>query len=83
VGSEIFSFMDGFFWIQSDSDLALRINIRQCLYVLGGLSHIKKMPFGLKNVGATFQWAMSFTFHDLKHIVEAYLDDLVASLARG
>jgi hypothetical protein len=36
------------------------------------------MPFGLKNVGAMFQWAMSFSFHDLKHIVEAYLDDLVA-----
>jgi hypothetical protein len=35
------------------------------------------MPFGLKNVSATFQRAMNFTFHDLKHIVEAYLDDLV------
>jgi hypothetical protein len=38
----------------------------------------QKMPFGLKNVGATFQWAMSFSFHDLKHIVEAYLDDLAS-----
>jgi hypothetical protein len=36
------------------------------------------MPFGLKNVGATFQWAMSFSFHDLKHIVEAYIDDLAS-----
>jgi hypothetical protein len=36
------------------------------------------MPFGLKNVGATFQWAMSFVFHDLKHIVESYLDDLAS-----
>jgi len=36
------------------------------------------MPFGLKNVGATFQRAMTFNFHDLKHIVEAYLDDLSA-----
>jgi hypothetical protein len=36
------------------------------------------MPFGLKNVGATFQCAMTFAFHDLKHIVEAYLDDLAA-----
>jgi hypothetical protein len=37
-----------------------------------------KMPFGLKNVGAlaTFQWVMYFSFHDLKHIVKAYLDDL-------
>jgi hypothetical protein len=38
----------------------------------------RKMPFGLKNAGATFQRAMSFSFHDLKHIVEAYLDDLTS-----
>jgi hypothetical protein len=38
----------------------------------------RKMPFGLKNVGATFQQAMSFSFHDLKHIVVAYLDDLAS-----
>ena len=38
----------------------------------------KKMPFGLKNVGATFQWAMNFSFHDIKDIVEPYLDDLHA-----
>jgi hypothetical protein len=36
------------------------------------------MPFGLKNVIATFQHAMTFAFHDLKHIVEAYLDDLAS-----
>jgi hypothetical protein len=36
------------------------------------------MPFNLKNIGATFQRAMTFAFHDLKHIVEAYLDDLSA-----
>jgi hypothetical protein len=38
----------------------------------------RKMPFGLKNVGETFQWAMSFSFHDLKHIVDAYIDDLAS-----
>jgi hypothetical protein len=37
-----------------------------------------KMPFGIKNSGATFQWAMSFSFHELKHIVEDYLNDLVS-----
>jgi hypothetical protein len=36
------------------------------------------MPFDLKTVGETFQRAMTFAFHDLKKIVEAYLDDLVA-----
>jgi hypothetical protein len=36
------------------------------------------MPFFLKNAGPTFQHAMTFTFHDLKNIVEAYLDDLAS-----
>ena len=36
------------------------------------------MPFGLKNAGATFQRAMSYYFHDLAHIILAYLDDLTA-----
>ena len=36
------------------------------------------MPFGLKNAGATFQWAMTYYFHDLVHILLVYLDDLTA-----
>jgi hypothetical protein len=36
----------------------------------------RKLPFGLKNVGVTFQRAMSYAFHDIKHIVQPYLDDL-------
>ena len=36
------------------------------------------MPFGLKNVGATFQRAMTLIFHDLKSIIEVFLDDLAA-----
>ena len=34
------------------------------------------MPFGLKNVGATFSRGMTLIFHDLKAIIEVYLDDL-------
>lgn len=34
------------------------------------------MPFGFKNVGATFQCTMSYVFHDLTWIILAYLDDL-------
>ena len=36
------------------------------------------MPFGLKNARATFQWAMTLIFHNLKTIIEVYLDDLAA-----
>jgi hypothetical protein len=38
----------------------------------------RKIPFGLKNVETTFKRAMKFAFHDLKHIVKAYHDDLIA-----
>jgi hypothetical protein len=38
----------------------------------------RKLLFGLKNVGATFQWAMSYAFHDIKHIVQPYLDEIHA-----
>ena len=38
----------------------------------------QKMPFSLKNIGATFQRAMTLIFHDLKMIIEVYLDDLAA-----
>lgn len=42
------------------------------------------MPFGLKNIGATYQWAMTLIFHDFIHkVLEDYVDDiLVKSLAR-
>jgi hypothetical protein len=36
------------------------------------------MPFGLKNAGTTFQWAMKYIFYDLDHIILAYLDNLTA-----
>ena len=35
-----------------------------------------KLPYGLKNAGMTFQHAMSYAFHDIKHVVEPYLDEL-------
>eukprot|EP00253_Pinus_taeda_P013849 PITA_13849 len=41
-----------------------------------------KLPFGLKNTRETFQRAMSYAFHDIKHIVQPYLDDLPAHSLR-
>jgi len=46
------------------------------IYPLGAFAY-RKIPFGLKNIGETFQHATNFIFHDLKHIFEAYLDYLV------
>ena len=42
-----------------------------------GTFSYRKIPFGLKNVGATFQRAMDYAFNDIKHIVQPYLDDLL------
>eukprot|EP00253_Pinus_taeda_P017487 PITA_17487 len=42
----------------------------------------KKLPFGLKNSGATFQRAMSYAFHDIRHIVQPYQDDLPTHSAK-
>jgi hypothetical protein len=72
-----FSFMDvfsGYNQIQIKPEDQHKMTFN-CLW---GTFSYRKMPFGLKNAGATFQWAMSFAFHDLKHIVEAYLDDLAS-----
>jgi hypothetical protein len=77
IDNEIFSFMDGFF---SYNQIQIKWEDQhKTMFICpwGNFSY-QKMLFGLKNVGATFQWAMSYSFHDIKHIVEAYLDDLVA-----
>jgi hypothetical protein len=43
-----------------------------------GTFFYQKLPFGLKNASVTFQRAMSYAFHDIKNIVQPYLDDLPA-----
>jgi hypothetical protein len=74
AGSEIFSLMDRF----SDYN---QINItpedqhKTSFICPWGTFTYKKLPFGLKNAGATFQRDMSYAFHDIKHIFQPYLDD--------
>ena len=41
-----------------------------------------KIPFDLKNDGATFQRSMSYAFHDIKKIIEVYLDDWTSKSRR-
>jgi hypothetical protein len=77
AGCEVFSFMDGFSGY-NQIQIKPEDQHKTTFICPWGTFSYRKMPFGLKNVGATFQWAMSFSFHDLKHIVEAYLDDLAS-----
>ena len=38
----------------------------------------RNMPFGLTNVGATYQWAATTLIHDMIHKeVEVYVDDMI------
>jgi len=75
AGCEVFSFMHGFSGYDHIQIKPEDQNKTTFIYHWGIFVY-RKIPFGLKNVGATFKQAMSFSFHDLRHIVEAYLDDL-------
>ena len=46
--------------------------------ILWGTFAYRVIPFVLKNVGATFQRAMTHCFHDLIHIMLVCLDNLIA-----
>ena len=77
AGSEVFSFMEGFSGY-NQMQIKLEDQHKTAFISPWGTFVYKKMPFVLKNVASTFQWAMNFAFHDIKAIVEPYLDDLAA-----
>ena len=77
VGSEVFSFMDGFFGY-NQIQIKPKDKHKIAFICPWGTFAYRKMPFGLKNAGATFQRAMTLIFHDLKSIIEVFLDDLAA-----
>jgi len=76
AGSKLLSFLDGFSrynQILVHPDDRLKMTFRTNL----GTYSYQKVPFGLINVGATFQHAMDITFKDLiNKIVFIYLDDI-------
>ena len=73
----MFSFMDGFSGYNQINILPADQPKMAFICPWGTFAYCK-LPFGLKNAGATFQRAMSYAFHDIKHIVQPYLDDLPA-----
>ena len=77
MGCEVFSFMDGFLGY---NQIQIKpVDQHKTTFICPwGTFVYRKMPFGLKNAGAAFQWAMSFYFHDLRHIFKEYLDDLAS-----
>jgi hypothetical protein len=76
AGSEIFSLMDSFSGC-NQINIFLRDQHKTTFICPWGTFAYRKLPFSLKNVGATFQHAMSYAFHDIKHIVQPYLDDIL------
>jgi hypothetical protein len=77
VGSEIFSLMDGFSSYNQINILPTDQHKTSFICPWGTFTY-QKLPFGSKNVGATFQCPMSYSFHYIKNIVQSYQDDLSA-----
>jgi hypothetical protein len=73
--SEIFSLMDGFSSYNQINILPVDQHKTTFICPWSTFTY-RKLPFDLKNVGANFQRAMSYSFHDIKHILQPYLDDL-------
>ncbi|KAA0059585.1 uncharacterized protein E5676_scaffold640G00360 [Cucumis melo var. makuwa] len=82
TGHEALSFMDG-----SSGYNQIRMDLLDeemtTFRTPKGIYCYKVMPFGLKNVGATYQRAMQKVFDDMLHkYVECYVDDLVVKPKR-
>ena len=69
--------MDGFS-VYNQIEILLSDQQKKAFIFPWGNFSYHKLPFGLKKAGATFQRAMLYAFHDIKHVVEPYLDDLLA-----
>ena len=64
AGSDIFSFMDGFFGYNQINISPTDQHKTAFICPWSNFSY-KRLPFGLKNASATFQRAMSYAFHDI------------------
>ena len=69
--------MDGFFDYNQINICPDDQHKKTFIYPRGTFAH-NKLPFGLNNVGETFQRTMDYAFNEIKHIVQPYLYDLPA-----
>ena len=73
-----FSFIDGFSGY-NQIRMAPEDREKTAFVIMWGTFCYKVMPFGLKNVGATYQRAMVMLFHDMMHNeIKVNVDDLIA-----
>jgi hypothetical protein len=75
VGHEALSFMDGFSGY-NQIQIHPVDQYKTAFTTPWGTFAYRVMPFGIKNARETFQWPMTYIFHDLAHIILAYLDNL-------
>lgn len=73
----IYSFMDVFSGYNKINTLSVDQPKTTFIFPWGTFFY-RNLPLGLKNVGATFQCEMDYNFHDIKHTMQPYLDDLPA-----
>ncbi|KAA0025913.1 uncharacterized protein E6C27_scaffold34G002050 [Cucumis melo var. makuwa] len=82
TGHEMLSFMDGLSRY-NQMRMTLLDEEMTAFRTPKGIYCYKMMPFGLKNVGATYQRAMQKLFDDILHkYVKCYVDDLVVKSKR-
>ena len=75
---EMYSLMDGFSGY-NQIKITLEYQEKTTFTCPWGTYFWNVMPFGLKNVGATYQSEMTTIFHDMMHtIMEDYIDDILA-----
>jgi hypothetical protein len=75
AGSEVFYFMEGFLGYNQIQIKPEDQHKMTFIFSWGTFSY-RKMPFGFTNFEATSHRAMTFAFHNLKHIVEAYIENI-------
>ena len=85
TNNELLSFMDGF---SSYNQILIVVEdiLKTTFRCPGSIGTFEwlVMPFGLKNVGATYHRAMNAIFHDmLGHHMEVYIDDIVVKTKRA
>ncbi len=77
IGSALMSFMDGFSGYNQIL-MALEDMTKTTFVTEWGIYCYTVMPFGLKNVGATYQRMARALPHDMMHKeVEVYVDDMI------